>query len=88
MAWDWRKKPVTLPADLEEKLKRMTDDELMAEAGPMIIYAVPSGDFVAVFTTNASMSKKELLAALHDIAEGIQEHVIPDGPMILRKRIM
>jgi hypothetical protein len=83
----WKRKLVTLPADLEE-LKRMTDDELMAEAGSMIIYAVPSGDFVAVSTTNASMSKKEVLAALHDIAEAIEEHGIPDGPMVLKKRIM
>jgi hypothetical protein len=81
----WEKKPVTLPAGLEEEL---TDDELEAEAGPMIIYPVPSGDFVAVSTTNALMSKKELLAALHDIADGIEEHGMPDGPMILRKKIM
>ena len=67
----WEKKPVTLPAGLEEEL---TDDELEAEAGPMIIYPVPSGDFVAVSTTNALMSKKELLAALHDIAHRGTRH--------------
>ena len=36
----------------------MTNDELIAGAGSTIMYAVPSGDFVAVLTTNASMSKK------------------------------
>jgi hypothetical protein len=82
----WKRKPVTLPADLEE-LKRMTDDELMAEAGSMILYEVSSG-FVAVSTTNPNMSKKEMLAALHDIAEAIEEYGIPDGPMDLKKRIM
>jgi hypothetical protein len=82
----WKRKLVTLPADLEE-LKRMTDDELMAEAGSMILYEVSSG-FVAVSTTNPNMSKKEMLAALHDIAEAIEEYGIPDGPMDLKKRIM
>jgi hypothetical protein len=79
----WKKTPVTLPPDFEEEL---TDDELMAEAGPMIIYEVSSG-VVAVSTTNASMPKKELLAALHDIADCIEEHGMPDGPMSIKKKI-
>jgi hypothetical protein len=56
----WEKKPVTLPAGLEEEL---TDDELEAEAGPMIIYPVPSGDFVAVSTTNAYVEKRATCGA-------------------------
>ena len=59
----WKRELVPLPAVDEERLKRMTNDELIAGAGSTIMYAAPSGDFVAVLTTNASMSKKRCTCA-------------------------
>jgi hypothetical protein len=87
MPWNWKKKSITLPADLEDELMKKTDSELEAEAGSMILYEVSSG-FVAVSTENASMPKKEFLEALDDIAEAIEEHGVPDSPKILTKKIL
>ena len=75
----WKK----LPANIERALE-MDDDELVYVA-PMVMYAVPSG-LVAVSMTNPRMSEEDLLEALHDIIEGVQQHGIPNQPMMLHKK--
>ena len=84
MGWNWKKTSISLPADCEEELQRMSDDELEAEAGPLIIYEVRSGNFITVATSDV-LPKKVVLEALHDITEAIKLHGFPQEPITLTK---
>jgi hypothetical protein len=87
MSRKWNRNPFTLPSNpvQEEKIQRMTDQELEAEAGPMLIYRLASGHFVAVSTRDV-LSKEEMVDALHDLTEAIELHGFPSRPMILTKK--